>query len=317
MSSTTTKSATSSKRLNQKSSKSFFIEDLLGINQKANSSMVNSYQFMCNKQQQEMVSARHESHPRQSGIYRSRLDSDENLEDDDYLQNSGIFEPEFINSGSFRSRSKSKSRSRSRSTSSNSSSNDSLKRQRKCRTAFTDFQLNSLEQSFEKHKYLSVQDRVELANRLGLTDTQVKTWYQNRRTKWKRQSSLGLEWIIAAAAIEQHKSNFGGAHMGSNQQVGIENFINFSNMSGQSSVNTSPSISSVNETAIEHSCGNNVKSDLVEQSQSWFMNALAQYTSVNNENMISSRGAEGTNFVFNLEKTKQLIACNSESSTCL
>jgi len=55
------------------------------------------------------------------------------------------------------------------------------KKARKARTAFTDHQLNSLEKSFERQKYLSVQDRMELAAKLNLTDTQVKTWYQNRR----------------------------------------------------------------------------------------------------------------------------------------
>ena len=55
------------------------------------------------------------------------------------------------------------------------------KKPRKARTAFTDHQLSSLETSFERQKYLSVQDRMELAARLNLTDTQVKTWYQNRR----------------------------------------------------------------------------------------------------------------------------------------
>ena len=55
------------------------------------------------------------------------------------------------------------------------------KKPRKARTAFTDHQLNCLEKSFERQKYLSVQDRMELAARLGLSDTQVKTWYQNRR----------------------------------------------------------------------------------------------------------------------------------------
>lgn len=66
-----------------------------------------------------------------------------------------------------------------------SSSRDSpqsrSKKPRKARTAFSDHQLNQLERSFERQKYLSVQDRMDLAAALNLTDTQVKTWYQNRR----------------------------------------------------------------------------------------------------------------------------------------
>ncbi|CAF0829990.1 unnamed protein product [Adineta steineri] len=76
------------------------------------------------------------------------------------------------------------------------------KKQRKPRTAFTDAQLNALEKSFERQKYLSVQERLELANRLHLSDTQVKTWYQNRRTKWKRQACLGLE-LFAGATLQR------------------------------------------------------------------------------------------------------------------
>lgn len=55
------------------------------------------------------------------------------------------------------------------------------KKQRKARTAFTDHQLQTLEKSFERQKYLSVQERQELAHKLDLSDCQVKTWYQNRR----------------------------------------------------------------------------------------------------------------------------------------
>lgn len=57
----------------------------------------------------------------------------------------------------------------------------SHKKQRKARTAFTDHQLHSMEKCFSRQKYLSVQDRMELANKLGISDTQVKTWFQNRR----------------------------------------------------------------------------------------------------------------------------------------
>ncbi|KAK7095491.1 barH-like 1 homeobox protein [Littorina saxatilis] len=87
-----------------------------------------------------------------------------------------------------------------------SSSSLKCKKPRKARTAFTDHQLSCLEKSFERQKYLSVQDRMELANKLSLTDTQVKTWYQNRRTKWKRQTAVGLELLAEAgnyAAVQR------------------------------------------------------------------------------------------------------------------
>ncbi|UMM40961.1 hypothetical protein L5515_017437 [Caenorhabditis briggsae] len=69
------------------------------------------------------------------------------------------------------------------------------KKSRKARTIFTDKQLQELENTFEKQKYLSVQDRMDLAHRMGLSDTQVKTWYQNRRTKWKRQATSGMDLL--------------------------------------------------------------------------------------------------------------------------
>ncbi|ESO09481.1 hypothetical protein HELRODRAFT_152036, partial [Helobdella robusta] len=89
---------------------------------------------------------------------------------------------------------------------SNDPSSHKSKKIRKARTAFTDHQLNTLEQSFERQKYLSVQDRMELAAKLNLSDTQVKTWYQNRRTKWKRQTAVGLELLAEAgnyAAVQR------------------------------------------------------------------------------------------------------------------
>ena len=46
-----------------------------------------------------------------------------------------------------------------------------------------------LEKNFAKQKYLSIPERLDLAKELELTEQQVKTWFQNRRTKWKRQLS--------------------------------------------------------------------------------------------------------------------------------
>ncbi len=48
-------------------------------------------------------------------------------------------------------------------------------------------QLIGLEKRFENQKYLSTPDRIQLADFLGLSQLQVKTWYQNRRMKWKKK----------------------------------------------------------------------------------------------------------------------------------
>ncbi|XP_053688745.1 barH-like 2 homeobox protein [Sabethes cyaneus] len=74
---------------------------------------------------------------------------------------------------------------------------------RRRRTAFTHAQLAYLERKFRCQKYLSVADRSDVADALNLSETQVKTWYQNRRTKWKRQNQLRLEQLRHQASLEK------------------------------------------------------------------------------------------------------------------
>ncbi|XP_038065015.1 homeobox protein Nkx-6.1-like [Patiria miniata] len=62
-------------------------------------------------------------------------------------------------------------------------------RRRKARTVFVDSQLRGLEARFQAQKYLSTPERIELAVGLGLSETQVKTWFQNRRMKQKKDTA--------------------------------------------------------------------------------------------------------------------------------
>ncbi|XP_059395328.1 homeobox protein pnx isoform X1 [Carassius carassius] len=58
---------------------------------------------------------------------------------------------------------------------------------KRIRTAFTLDQLRILERSFQNSHYLSVFERHCIATALRLSETQVKIWFQNRRTKWKKE----------------------------------------------------------------------------------------------------------------------------------
>ncbi|MTI13042.1 homeobox domain-containing protein [Sansalvadorimonas verongulae] len=58
---------------------------------------------------------------------------------------------------------------------------------RKARTVFTPAQMADLEATFRQNVYLNPLDRYKLAERTGLTDTQIKTWFQNRRLKVKKE----------------------------------------------------------------------------------------------------------------------------------
>ncbi|KAL4639967.1 T-cell leukemia homeobox protein 1-like isoform X1 [Arapaima gigas] len=62
-------------------------------------------------------------------------------------------------------------------------------RRKKPRTSFSRQQICELEKRFHRQKYLASAERADFAKALRMTDGQVKTWFQNRRTKWRRQTA--------------------------------------------------------------------------------------------------------------------------------
>ncbi|XP_066549333.1 homeobox protein vent1-like [Amia ocellicauda] len=88
--------------------------------------------------------------------------------------------------------------------------------QRRIRTKFTADQIHKLEKTFNKHKYLGATERMKMAAKLHLSETQVKTWFQNRRMKLKREvQDMRAEYLspgllprlaLPASAWVQHHS---------------------------------------------------------------------------------------------------------------
>ncbi|XP_033166992.1 hematopoietically-expressed homeobox protein Hhex [Drosophila mauritiana] len=79
---------------------------------------------------------------------------------------------------------------------------------------FTSQQTKNLEARFASSKYLSPEERRHLALQLKLTDRQVKTWFQNRRAKWRRANlskrSASAQGPIASAAVGSPSSASSG-----------------------------------------------------------------------------------------------------------
>ncbi|VDM91487.1 unnamed protein product [Litomosoides sigmodontis] len=58
---------------------------------------------------------------------------------------------------------------------------------RKQRTIYGVSQTKILEKAFEEQQYMVGTEREMLAERLGLSEAQVRVWFQNRRSKWRKQ----------------------------------------------------------------------------------------------------------------------------------
>lgn len=62
---------------------------------------------------------------------------------------------------------------------------------RRMRTVFSPQQLDRLERYFKNQQYVGSAQRIIIASQLGLSETQVKVWFQNRRIRWRKTALNG------------------------------------------------------------------------------------------------------------------------------
>ncbi|OWK62340.1 Homeobox protein vex1 [Lonchura striata] len=73
------------------------------------------------------------------------------------------------------------------------------------RTKFSAAQLQELERSFREQRYIGAGEKRRLAAVLNLSQSQIKTWFQNRRMKFKRQTQdAKIEALFSGLFLPYH-----------------------------------------------------------------------------------------------------------------
>nr|XP_022910181.1 homeobox protein DBX1-B-like [Onthophagus taurus] len=136
-----------------------------------------------------------------SGTSKNRTDSDKNVEEHDEDEELSTIEDVLLSGVRL-------SLPTTTSTSTpilNPTTNNGKRKRSWSRAVFSNLQRKGLERRFQLQKYITKPDRRQLAATLGLTDAQVKVWFQNRRMKWRHSKESGKTTENPADSTQDHE----------------------------------------------------------------------------------------------------------------
>ncbi|KAF0304986.1 Homeobox protein CHOX-CAD [Amphibalanus amphitrite] len=101
----------------------------------------------------------------------------------------------------------------------------------KYRVVYSDAQRLELEKEFRYNNYITIKRKLELSRILGLTDRQVKIWFQNRRAKERKQKRR-MEETAKRQMIDLQQGGGGGGPAASDIQLGGLNHAHLQGVHG-------------------------------------------------------------------------------------
>ncbi|CAH7397344.1 Obox6 [Phodopus roborovskii] len=75
-------------------------------------------------------------------------------------------------------------------------------RQKKIRISYSKHQKQVLQENFDKRMYPNLEERVKLAEMIGVTEQQIQVWFKNHRVKYRRNNLLSMQETTGNSTVD-------------------------------------------------------------------------------------------------------------------
>ncbi|KAL6048116.1 hypothetical protein STEG23_029559 [Scotinomys teguina] len=150
-----------------------------------------------------------------------------------------------------------------------------LRKQRKERTVYSSEQRRLLQEHFDQFMYPSLEQRVELALLIGVTEYEIRIWFKNQRARFKQKNSKNVKEVPESTGSSKNVS----VSIHSQGHLSVLASANVESMSPDTS--TASSISKLNPSLEASFCNDQAVEDAGCSSQEDLLDGQGPATSPN------------------------------------